>query len=59
MSEITVMVSGAGGRMGRTVMQAVIDATDMVLVGGVDPAFPDSPLSELVAGAPRETVAGM
>lgn len=44
--------------MGRTVMQAVIDATDMVLVGGVDPAFPDTPLSELVAGAPRETVAG-
>ncbi len=43
--------------MGRTVMQAVIDATDMVLVGGVDPGYPDTLLSELVAGAPREEVA--
>lgn len=42
--------------MGRTVMQAVIEAPDMVLVGGVDPAYPDTLLSELVAGAPREEI---
>jgi len=56
MSEIRVLVSGAGGRMGRTVMQAVMDAEDMVLVGGVDPAYPDTLLSELQMGAPREAV---
>ncbi len=43
--------------MGRTVMQAVTDAPDMVLVGGVDPGYPDTLLSELVAGAPPEEVA--
>lgn len=57
MADIRVLVSGAGGRMGRTVMQAVIEAEDMMLVGGVDPAYPDTLLSELVSGAPRETVA--
>ncbi|MFO8080293.1 MAG: 4-hydroxy-tetrahydrodipicolinate reductase [Armatimonadota bacterium] len=57
MSAIRVLVSGAGGRMGRTVMQAVIDAEDMILVGGVDPAYPDTLLSELQTGAPREAVA--
>ena len=57
MSAIRVLVSGAGGRMGRTVMQAVMDAEDMVLVGGVDPAYAETPVCELVSGAPREAVA--
>ncbi|MGI5819985.1 MAG: 4-hydroxy-tetrahydrodipicolinate reductase [Armatimonadota bacterium] len=57
MSATRVLVSGAGGRMGRTVMEAVLDAEDMALVGGVDPAYPDTLLSELVPGAPREAVA--
>ncbi|NLO06418.1 MAG: 4-hydroxy-tetrahydrodipicolinate reductase [candidate division WS1 bacterium] len=57
MSNINVLVSGAGGRMGRTVMSAVMEAGDMTLVGGVDPGFSDTLLCELVAGAPREAVA--
>jgi len=57
MSEIRVLASGAGGRMGRAVMQAVIDAPDMILVGGVDPAFTQTPLADLVAGAPDEPAA--
>jgi 4-hydroxy-tetrahydrodipicolinate reductase len=43
--------------MGRAVLQAVMDADDMVLVGGVDPAYPDTLLSELASGAPQEAVA--
>ncbi len=43
--------------MGRTVMEAVSEAKDMALVGGVDPAYPDTLLSELLSGAPREAVA--
>ncbi len=52
MSETRVLVSGAGGRMGRTVVHAVICADDMTVVGGVDPGYCDTSLSELVAGAP-------
>jgi 4-hydroxy-tetrahydrodipicolinate reductase len=36
---IRVMVSGAAGRMGQAVVQAVTDADDMELVARVDPAF--------------------
>ena len=43
--------------MGQTVLQAVMDAEDMTLVGGVDPAYPDTLLSELQQGAPDEPVA--
>ncbi|MEA3402813.1 MAG: 4-hydroxy-tetrahydrodipicolinate reductase [Armatimonadota bacterium] len=57
MAQIRVMVSGAGGRMGRTVVAAVMDAGDMVVVGGVDPAYPETPLSELVSGAPGAQIA--
>ncbi len=42
--------------MGRTVVDAVMEAPDMVVVGGVDPAYPDETLIDLVAGAPREPV---
>ena len=34
--------------MGRTVLQAVMDADDMILVGGVDPAYPDTAVAEEV-----------
>ncbi|MGC9317067.1 MAG: 4-hydroxy-tetrahydrodipicolinate reductase [Armatimonadota bacterium] len=57
MAQIRVMVSGAGGRMGRTVIAAVMDAEDMQVVGGVDPAYPETPLSELVSGAPKVHIA--
>ena len=36
MSEVRVLVIGAGGRMGREVVRAVVEADDMVLVGAVD-----------------------
>jgi len=36
MSEVRVLVIGAGGRMGREVVRAVTEAEDMVLVGAVD-----------------------
>ena len=37
MATIEVVVSGALGRMGRTVCGAVVEADDMLLVGGADP----------------------
>jgi len=58
MSEIRVLVSGAGGRMGRTVVHAVTCADDMTVVGGVDPGYCDTSLSELVAGAPDLPIVG-
>lgn len=61
MAAIRVLVSGAGGRMGRTVIEAVIAAPDMELVGGADPAHAGATLATLVPGAPEiavsETVA--
>lgn len=61
MAAIRVLVSGAGGHMGRTVMEAVMAAPDLVLVGGADPAHTGKLLSALVADAPdvavTETVA--
>jgi len=58
MDEIRVLVSGAGGRMGRTVVDAVLGADDMELVGGVDPAYPGTLLTELVPGAPELVIGG-
>ncbi|MGD9496532.1 MAG: 4-hydroxy-tetrahydrodipicolinate reductase [Armatimonadota bacterium] len=52
MEQIRVLVSGAGGRMGRTVVQAVTCADDMAVVGAVDPGYCDTTLSELVPGTP-------
>ena len=57
MSGIKVSVCGVGGKMGRTVVEAVLGANDMDLVGGVDPAFAGEALSKLVAGAPDVPVA--
>jgi 4-hydroxy-tetrahydrodipicolinate reductase len=47
---IRVAVSGAAGRMGKTVCEAVAEAGDMDLVGRADPAL-DAPLSGVVDGA--------
>ncbi len=41
---IRVVVSGAAGRMGRTVCEAVEGADDMALAGRVDPSL-DTPLA--------------
>jgi len=57
MAQIRVMVCGVGGRMGRTVVEAVMGAEDMELVGGVDPAYGGQLLADLVTGAPETSVA--
>ncbi len=43
--------------MGRTVVEAVLAADDMELVGGIDPAYAGEVLSNLVTGAPDTSVA--
>ena len=47
---IRVLVSGAAGRMGETVCDAVEGADDMELAGRADPAL-DSSVSDLLDGA--------
>ena len=47
---IRVVVSGAAGRMGETVCDAVADADDLELAGRADPAL-DTPLGDLLAEA--------
>ena len=47
---LRVAVSGAAGRMGSTVCEAVEGAEDMELAGRADPAL-DTPLSEVLSGA--------
>jgi 4-hydroxy-tetrahydrodipicolinate reductase len=47
---IRVVVSGAAGRMGETVCEAVQDATDMELAGRADPAL-GSQLADVLDGA--------
>lgn len=44
---IRVVVSGAGGKMGREVLRAVSGAGDMEVVGAVDPSFAGSDAGEL------------
>jgi 4-hydroxy-tetrahydrodipicolinate reductase len=48
MSTIRVAVTGAAGRMGQTVCDAVAGADDMELVARVDPAL-DTPLAQALA----------
>lgn len=43
---IKVLVSGAGGRMGREVVRSVMVADDLELVAAVDPAHTGEPLGE-------------
>ena len=57
MPETRVLVTGAAGRMGRTVMAAVIAADDTSLVAGVDISAAGTPLSRLAEGAPDRPVA--
>jgi 4-hydroxy-tetrahydrodipicolinate reductase len=47
---IRVAVSGAAGRMGQTVCEAVLGAEDMELVGRADPLL-DTTLADVLAGA--------
>ena len=46
---IRVVVSGAGGRMGREVVNAILEAgPEFTLVGGADPAFAGNSISEVL-----------
>lgn len=47
---IRVVVSGAAGRMGETVCEAVADAEDLELAGRADPSL-DAPLASVLADA--------
>ena len=47
---IRVVVSGAAGRMGETVCEAVEDADDLELAGRADPSL-DAPLADLLPAA--------
>ena len=58
MSAIRVLVSGAFGRMGRYVAQAVHAARDMELVGAVDPKGVGHPLSEVLAQPSELSISG-
>lgn len=56
---IPVIVSGAGGKMGREVVRAVHGAQDIELVGAVDPSFAGRDAGELAGlGATGVTVSG-
>ncbi len=50
MDQIRVIVSGIGGRMGRLVAEGVRAAPDLLLVGGVDPAFAGSDIGDKIFG---------
>ncbi len=58
MSAIRVLVSGAFGRMGRFVIQAVDGARDMELVGAVDPAGVGHRVSEVLGKDHDLTISG-
>jgi len=45
---IRVLVAGVGGRMGRLVAETVRAAPDLLLVGGVDPAYAGADLGEKI-----------
>ncbi len=54
--QLTILVTGACGQMGNYVVAGVAEATDMKLVGAVDPAGRGKPLSEIVAGGPEDII---
>ncbi len=57
--QLRILVSGACGRMGQFVVEAVTEAPDMELVGAVDPAGQGHPLTEFVPTGPEDiTVSG-
>ena len=37
MSDMRLIVAGAGGRMGRTLIKAIADSKELTLVGAIDP----------------------
>ncbi|MCT7983291.1 4-hydroxy-tetrahydrodipicolinate reductase [Laspinema sp. A4] len=53
---IPVVVNGAGGKMGREVVQAVSEAPDMILVGAVDrnPEYLGQDIGEVIGCGPLE-----
>ncbi len=57
--QLRILVTGACGRMGQFVVEAVTEAADMELVGAVDPAGQGHPLTEFVPTGPENiTVSG-
>ena len=54
--QLRILVSGACGRMGRFVVDAVTQAPDMQLVGAVDPAGQGKPLAEVVPSVDADSV---
>ena len=58
MEPIRVLVSGAAGRMGRYVVNAVQSALDMQVAAAVDPAGIGKPLTEICDACPPELVIG-
>src|SRR5690625_3733176 len=48
--KMRVVVIGAGGKMGREVVRAVMEADDMELVGAVDPHAAGTDVGELIDG---------
>lgn len=55
-NRIRILVSGAGGKMGKQVCDAVSGASDMELVGAVDPAFAEIELSSIVGTIETDVV---
>ena len=54
--QLTILVTGACGQMGKYVVAGVVEAPDMELVGAVDPAGRGKRLSEIVSGAPEDII---
>ncbi|GAG30089.1 unnamed protein product, partial [marine sediment metagenome] len=54
--QLTILVTGACGQMGKYVIEGVVEASDMELVGAVDPAGRGQPLSEIVPSGPEDIV---
>ncbi|MCK4299051.1 MAG: 4-hydroxy-tetrahydrodipicolinate reductase, partial [Planctomycetes bacterium] len=54
--QLTILVTGACGQMGKYVVGGVVEEADMKLVGAVDPAGRGQTLSEIVPGGPEDIV---
>lgn len=51
---VSVLVCGAGGKMGREVVKSILQDKELKLVGAVDVSKAQQALCELVAGAPED-----
>ena len=49
-----VLVNGAAGKMGREVLKAVHNDTELTLVGGVDPSHGGKDVSEFIGTSPLD-----